>query len=99
MGPQIKTKKIYSNSLGIYLIRLKQLNKPLAKPIKLSDVKSKEWMSLLISRAKIIGALGEVPISAVVLDNIGRCIGHGSNNRARNGDPLGHAEILSLIHI
>ena len=68
----------------------------MAKPFKLNDNKSKEWMYRLISRAEVIGALGEVPITAVVLDSKGRCIGHGSNSRVRNGDPLGHAEISAL---
>ena len=68
----------------------------MAKPIKLNDNKSKEWMYRLISRAEVIGALGEVPITAVILDSKGRCIGHGSNSRFRNGDPLGHAEISAL---
>ncbi len=40
--------------------------------------------------------MGEVPVSAVVLDESGRCIGHGSNYRQRNKDPIAHAEIVAL---
>ncbi len=53
-------------------------------------------MSLLIARAKKIGALGEVPVSAVILDKFGRCIGHGSNCRNQKNLPLGHAELIAI---
>ena len=53
-------------------------------------------MSRLLLRAKRIGLLGEVPVSAVVLDQKGRCIGYGSNERRRKNNPLGHAEIIAL---
>ncbi len=68
----------------------------MSKPIKLSIIKSEEWMRRLFSRAESIGKLGEVPVAAVVLDGNGRCIGHGSNSRSRNRNPLGHAEITAL---
>ncbi|MEC7739091.1 MAG: nucleoside deaminase [Cyanobacteriota bacterium] len=54
------------------------------------------WMLRLLTRAKQLGDLGEVPVSAVVLDADGRCIGHGSNQRHRRRDPLGHAELIAL---
>ncbi len=53
-------------------------------------------MSRLLKRAKEIGQLGEIPVSAVILDQIGHCIGYGSNNRQRQRDPLGHAELIAL---
>ncbi len=53
-------------------------------------------MAQLIKRAERIGLLGEIPVSAVVLDQNGHCIGHGSNRRARTNDPLGHAELIAL---
>ncbi len=53
-------------------------------------------MSRLLLRANEIGLLGEVPVSAVVLDQKGRCIGYGSNERRRKNNPLGHAEIIAL---
>ena len=70
--------------------------RPLSKPIELSTIQSQEWMSRLLRRANKIGALGEIPVSAVVLDKKGHCIGRGSNGRERNKDPLGHAEIIAL---
>ena len=71
-------------------------DKPLSKPIELSTLQCQGWMSRLLSRANKVGLLGEVPISAVVLDRKGHCIGHGSNCRERKKDPLGHAEIIAL---
>ena len=53
-------------------------------------------MRQLLIRAQRVGELGEVPVSAVVLDAEGRCIGHGNNCRNRNRDPLGHAELIAL---
>ena len=53
-------------------------------------------MERLISRSQRVGTLGEVPVSAVVLDANGRCIGHGSNCRNRTSNPIGHAELIAL---
>ena len=53
-------------------------------------------MKRLLSKAKLIGEKGEVPIAAVILDNKGRCIGYGDNRRERLKDPLGHAELIAL---
>ncbi len=68
----------------------------LSKPIELSTEESEKWMSKLLIRANKVGKLGEVPVSAVILDQKGHCIGHGSNIRERNKDPLGHAELIAL---
>ncbi len=68
----------------------------MSRPIQLSTVQCQQWMSKLLHRAKKIGLSGEVPVSAVVIDKYGHCIGHGSNGRERNKDPLAHAEILAL---
>ena len=53
-------------------------------------------MAKLIRRAEKIGLSGEVPVSAVILDKEGRCIGHGNNDREIKRNPLGHAEIIAL---
>ncbi|MBD2423241.1 nucleoside deaminase [Cyanobium sp. FACHB-13342] len=42
------------------------------------------------------GSRGEIPVAAVVLDEVGRCIGWGSNRREAGSDPLGHAELVAL---
>ena len=59
------------------------------------DSKYIKWMKFLLRRSKEVGKV-ELPISAVIIDEKGRCIGRGSNNRNLNKDPLGHAEIIAL---
>lgn len=66
------------------------------QPLNLSELELKNWMTRLLSRAERLGALGEVPVTAVILDAKGRCIGHGSNWRERSNNPLGHAELMAL---
>ena len=53
-------------------------------------------MRKLLLRARDIGTLGEVPVAALILNENGLCIGRGINNRERNSDPLGHAELIAL---
>ncbi len=53
-------------------------------------------MERLLNRAEKLGKVGEVPVCAIILDKNGKCIGHGSNQRERNHDPLGHAELIAL---
>lgn len=60
------------------------------------DAVSLLWMDRLLRRARSVGALGEIPVAAALLDGDGRCLGWGSNRRHRRGDPLGHAELLAL---
>ena len=54
-----------------------------------------KWMKFILRRSHEVGKI-ELPISAVILDNKGRCIGRGSNKREKNKDPLGHAELIAL---
>ncbi len=54
------------------------------------------WMGRLIERARCLGEQGEVPVTAIVLDHQGRCIGHGMNTREQRSDPLGHAELMAI---
>ncbi len=67
-----------------------------AKPVKLNDTQIYRWMVILLKRAKEIGDEGEVPVTAVILNEQGHCIGHGRNNRNKRSDPLGHAELVAL---
>lgn len=66
------------------------------KPVELGDAQIQAWMTRLLGRAERLGEAGEVPVSAVVLDDRGRCIGHGSNRREWASDPLGHAELVAI---
>ena len=53
------------------------------------------WMKYILRRSEEVGKI-ELPVSAVILDENGRCIGRGSNNRNISNDPLGHAELIAL---
>ena len=54
------------------------------------------WMKRLLRRAAAVGAEGEIPVAAVVLDKQRRAIGWGCNRRERDQQPLGHAELVAL---
>ncbi len=62
----------------------------------LNDAASLLWMDRLLRLADAVGAGGEIPVAAALLDEAGRCVGWGSNRRHRRADPLGHAELLAL---
>lgn len=62
----------------------------------LNDNASLLWMERLLRLADAVGAGGEIPVAAALLDEAGRCVGWGSNRRHRRADPLGHAELLAL---
>ena len=53
-------------------------------------------MKFILRRSEEVGKV-ELPITAVIIDENGRCIGRGSNKREINNDPLGHAELIALI--
>ncbi len=54
-----------------------------------------KWMKFILRRSVEVGKV-ELPITAVIIDEKGRCIGRGSNKRKINNDPLGHAELIAL---
>ena len=54
-----------------------------------------KWMKFILRRSNEVGKV-ELPITAVIIDEKGRCIGRGSNKRETNNDPLGHAELIAL---
>ena len=58
-------------------------------------LKYSKWMNVVLRRAKDISSV-ELPISAIIIDEKGRCIGRGSNRRQIAKDPLGHAELIAL---
>ena len=61
-------------------------------PINIDYIK---WMNFILRRSDEVGKV-ELPITAVIIDEKGRCIGRGSNKREINKDPLGHAELIAL---
>ena len=54
-----------------------------------------KWMKSILRRSDEVGQV-ELPITAYIIDENGRCIGRGSNRRETNNDPLGHAELIAL---
>ena len=54
-----------------------------------------KWMKTILRRSEDVGN-AEIPITAFIIDERGRCIGRGSNKRETNNDPLGHAELIAL---
>ena len=54
-----------------------------------------KWMNSILRRSEDIGKV-EIPISSLIIDEKGRCIGRGVNRRNTDKDPLGHAEIMAL---
>jgi tRNA(adenine34) deaminase len=59
------------------------------------DSQDQAYMAAAIEEARIAGALGEVPIGAVVV-NGGRIIGRGHNLRESSNDPTTHAEMIAI---
>ena len=77
---------------------MKELVKDLKDPITEEEntyLKYSKWMKVVLRRAQVVGER-ELPISALIIDQNGRCIGRGSNKREINKDPLGHAELIAL---
>ncbi len=59
------------------------------------DEEHNMYMGLALDLAIRASSHGEVPVGAVVVKD-GRVIGHGSNRREQDQDPLAHAEILAI---
>ena len=79
-------------------MNMKEPVKDLKDPIteeKNTYLKYSKWMKVVLRRAQVVGER-ELPISALIIDQNGRCIGRGSNKREINKDPLGHAELIAL---
>ena len=59
----------------------------------LSDI---EYMKMALQMANHSGAMGEVPIGAVLIDHDGEVVASAGNNCISALDPVGHAEIRTL---
>lgn len=53
-------------------------------------------MRLGLDQARRAGALGDVPVGAVVLDPVGAVVAVAGNEREQSQDPTAHAEVLAL---
>lgn len=54
------------------------------------------WMEYALKLAQTAAELGEVPVSAVVVDKQGNLVAEAVNRKAREQDPTAHAEILAI---
>jgi tRNA(adenine34) deaminase len=53
-------------------------------------------MELALAEARETEHTHDVPVGAVVVDELGNVIGRGRNRREEAGDPTAHAEVLAL---
>jgi tRNA(adenine34) deaminase len=60
-----------------------------------SDMTDEELMGLALEQARVAGAIGEVPVGAVVVVD-GEVVAAAHNRRQADSDPSAHAELLAL---
>ncbi|MDR1151494.1 MAG: nucleoside deaminase [Bifidobacteriaceae bacterium] len=53
-------------------------------------------MRLALIEARAALDSGDVPVGAVVVDELGEVVGSGRNRREDDGDPTAHAEVVAL---
>ena len=53
-------------------------------------------MQAALSLAKVAGDSGDVPVGAIVVNEVGEILGSGQNLREKNNDPSAHAEIVAM---
>ncbi len=54
------------------------------------------WMNQAIALAREAGAIGEIPVGAVIVNKAGEAIATGVNRKERDQDPTAHAEIVAI---
>ncbi len=57
---------------------------------------SEQLMMICLSEAEKAYRISEVPVGAIVVDEIGKILAKAHNNRESKNNPCGHAEILAL---
>jgi tRNA(adenine34) deaminase len=55
-----------------------------------------DWMTAALEQARAAAATGDVPVGAVIVDELGAIIGRGRNRRELDVDPTAHAEVVAL---
>lgn len=56
----------------------------------------RQWMTQALELAAKAGAVGEIPVGAVIIDANQNLIATGENRKERDKDPTAHAEIIAL---
>lgn len=54
------------------------------------------WMDLAIALARDAGSMGEIPVGAVIVNQLGEAIATGVNRKERDRDPTAHAEMVAI---
>ena len=55
-----------------------------------------KWMKRAWQLAQEAGDAGDVPVGAVIVDNLGNLLAEAGNRKERDGDPTAHAEVLAI---
>jgi tRNA(adenine34) deaminase len=55
-----------------------------------------EFMQQALLLAKDAAGHNDVPVGAVIVNQNGKVIGRGKNEREKNNDPLAHAELIAI---
>ena len=64
----------------------------------INDLGDREYlMGLALEQAQKALAEDEVPVGAIITDEVGKIIARGHNRRESTFNPVGHAEILATI--
>ena len=53
-------------------------------------------MQAALSLAKVASTKGDVPVGAVVVNEVGEILGTGQNLREQSNDPTAHSEIIAI---
>ena len=53
-------------------------------------------MQQVISLAQEVKSSGDVPVGALIVNEVGEIVSFGKNEREKNNDPTAHAEILAI---
>ena len=53
-------------------------------------------MQAALSLAKVAADKGDVPVGAIVVNEVGEILGTGQNLREQSNDPTAHAEIIAI---
>jgi tRNA(adenine34) deaminase len=56
----------------------------------------KQWMQRAIELAKEAGETNEVPVGAIIVDELGNLIAEAANRKERDCDSTAHAEIIAI---
>lgn len=54
------------------------------------------FMKMALHEAKLASLIGEVPVGAVIVNEMGHLIARSSNRKEANFNPLGHAELIAI---